>query len=272
MHSIVVGGTAAGARLLVQAELLVAEGRRQPVVAQPAALAALAAAVQAEPAPQPIEPVANVESGPKPVEAAPENPTTVPQPSAAANTPTAAPEPAPVPSTTVETLEPVVVETPAPPVAAAAAVNGRLQATLWEAASIVAQAAVVRPPAVEPEPAPVPVRLAAETKRAPAAPLIPPVAGTNGTPQPPFAAPAIPTSQTSWVAVGTAPAPAPASGPAQAAAPVAAAAPPHNPGHTIPALIAAARGGFDRSHLLIFGGTAAFLGVIWAAIWLAAGK
>jgi len=48
--------------------------------------------------------------------------------------------------------------------------------------------------------------------------------------------------------------------------------PPAASNYNIPAMIAAARGGVDKGSWILFGSTAAFLGVIWAAIWLAVGR
>jgi hypothetical protein len=42
--------------------------------------------------------------------------------------------------------------------------------------------------------------------------------------------------------------------------------------YNIPAFIAASKNKIDKAKWFIFGGTAAFLGVIWAAIWFAGGK
>jgi serine/threonine-protein kinase len=160
-------------------------------------------------------------------------------------------EPAPV-----REPEPVAVTAePAPAKAAAASANGKLQANLWEAAAIVARAAVVEEPTPEPPPTSVPVRLA----NAPA-----PVA----TPMP---APAAAVATMTAPAPAAAPVPAPVpvvSAPAPAVAPVQENTNPNMPG----GFIAAARGGFERAHWIIFGGTAAFLGVIWAAIWFAGSR
>jgi serine/threonine-protein kinase len=156
-------------------------------------------------------------------------------------------EPAPI-----REPEPVAVTAePAPAKAAAASANGKLQANLWEAAAIVARAAVVEEPTPEPPPTSVPVRLT----NAPA-----PVA----TPMP--APAAVATMAAPTPAAAPVPAPLPVvSAPAAAVAPAQENTNPNMPG----GFIAAARGGFERAHWILFGGTAAFLGVIWAAIWFA---
>ncbi|HTP34315.1 MAG TPA: protein kinase [Candidatus Acidoferrales bacterium] len=278
--------------------------------AAPEPVAAEAAAVEsasAEPTTIP-EPVATAAIEPVAHETAPD-PSPVPEPVVAAGTetqPPAEPAPTPEPAAAVlaaeaepPVLEPVVaaavaaapveepapaqdlvappapVETgePAPVMAAAATANGKLQGALWQAAAIVAQAAVVQPPALEPESEPVPVRLASEVRRTPA--LSPAPAPQTPSAWAPVAAQSasapVPVGAAAAVAVALAdlpaPAPAPIPNPAAAPAPV-----PESANQNIPALIAAARGGFDRAHWIIFGSTAAFLTIIWLAIWLAAGK
>jgi hypothetical protein len=105
-----------------------------------------------------------------------------------------------------------------------------MQATLWEAAKVVAQAAAIPAPSTDPGLTLVPVQLAA----------------LKALPTPPAAvkpAPVVvlpPQDQTT--------------------------------NYNIPAFIAAARNGRDAAKWVIFGSTAAFLGVIWAAIWFTVGK
>ena len=250
----------------------------------------MAAVAEPEPVAPVVEPVAEPAPEPAPVIAA----VAEPEPAAPAveTVVEPAPEPAPVIAAVAEPepAAPIIeaIAEPAsnpvpevPELAAAAAANGKLQSTLWEAAAIVAQAAVVQAPVVEPESAPVPVMLAAEVKRTPApAPVVIP-APANGSsqaaaaiacePQPvasvPASAPESPVLPVAAASAAPLEAPIPISMPVPAAAPQADAS-----NYNIPAFIAAARGGFDRAHWLIFGGTAAFLGVVWAAIWLAAGK
>ena len=129
--------------------------------------------------------------------------------------------------------------------------NSNLQANLWEAAKIVAEAATAPAAAfIEPTPAPVPIPRAVPPTPAPAPVAAAPasVAG-NG---------AVATPIVKLAA------------PAQTGAPQAAQEPYTN--YNIPAFIAASKGPIAKYKWLIFGSTAAFLGVIWAAIWFAGAR
>jgi uncharacterized membrane protein len=128
--------------------------------------------------------------------------------------------------------------------AAAAAASGHtnghshsnLQANLWEAATIVASAATGPAAVAEPVSAPIPVPIAVATPVAQPSVPVPPMESAKPAP---VGRPLPQDDATSY---------------------------------NIPAFIAAARGGISRAHWFIFGGTAVFLGGIWAVIWFAAGK
>jgi hypothetical protein len=155
----------------------------------------------------------------------------------------AVPEPAPA--------ELTAAAEPAPAMAAVAATsnghsdkNGKLQADLWQAAKIVAEAATASAAVFEPPPAPMPIQMAA-------APNV-----RHPAPQP------------LMTNVATAPADLmPAVHPLPVASPST-----QVESNNIAPLVVAPKGGMDRLKWVIFGSAAAFLGVIWAAIWFAAAK
>jgi hypothetical protein len=122
--------------------------------------------------------------------------------------------------------------------------NGKLQANLWEAAKIVAEAATAPAAVIEPSPAPVPIQLAV----APAVHTPAPPAMANGSAAHAGLTPAVP------------PLPVIPPPPTQD----------ESTNYNIPAFIAASKGSMDKAKWVLFGSTAAFLGVILAAIWYAA--
>jgi hypothetical protein len=124
--------------------------------------------------------------------------------------------------------------------------HSNVQANLWEAAKIVAEAATAPAAVIEPAPAPVPIQLAA--------------------------APAVRTASTQ---PGMGNGSAAKAGLTPAVPPLPVVKPPVNDESTnynIPAFIASSRKTIDGAKWVIFGSTAAFLGVVLAAIWFAVGK
>jgi hypothetical protein len=212
--------------------------------------------VVAEAVPEPAA-VVETPAQPEPVVAvAVETPVPEPEPVVVASTP------APTPVIEVPAAEPepvlvaAAVATAGPVTAAAPAhsnghTNGHgnhhvnLQANLWEAAKIVAEAATAPAAVIEPAPAPIPIQLAA----APAVQTIAQPMMVNGSAARAGLVPAVP--------------PLPVAKPQVAD---------ESTNYNIPAFIASSRKGMDGAKWVIFGSTAAFLGIVWAAIWFTVGK
>jgi hypothetical protein len=149
-----------------------------------------------------------------------------------------------------------IAEQPEPVIAAAAVANGNgrsatstLQANLWEAAKVVAEAATAPAALIEPTPDPVPVQMATPPAPTPAPITVaPPPLAANGTPVTAVLTPAVP--------------PRPV-GPHAAQDPYT--------NYNIPAFVGS-KSVIGKYKWIIFGSTAAFLGVIWAAIWFAGAR
>jgi hypothetical protein len=137
---------------------------------------------------------------------------------------------------------------PERPRAAAAAVGDPLQSTLWAAASMVASSASVKAAVTYLPPQESTARLAKPE-------LVLPTATPLKAAMPEMAAPQVGPQIVPQAPPQGAPTTAPNSDP-----------------NLPPGLMAAVRRQPDSMTWFVFGGTAAFLGVIWVAIWLVAGK
>ena len=168
---------------------------------------------------------------------------------AAAEAPEAAPSPAIVPA-----LE--AVPEPAPAIAdAAAAPDPASEPETSPPAALPPGEAAVIAAAAEPAPAVAPPDALHNTLWAAAA-MVAEAASTHPAPPSPAAPPPLPLA-----ALPPSPDPVPAPPPTPEPAPVA-----------IPAFMTNLRHAPDSLQWAFFGGTAAFLGIVWAAIWFAAGK